>query len=319
MSGLPPEKEPSERDAAKLALKYRDHALLSVSRFATGLAHWVYDVRYADGTSIVVRLTKAKYRHAFKGAVHWSKALRPLGVPLPELLEHGEHDGLPYLILERLPGEDLGVVYERLTSAERAAIANMVCRAQQLVATSPEGTGYGSVNLPDGLQHSTWRSFLGELLTRSSQWIAEAGAVSGDLVDRVAQAAAPLQSYFDAVRPTPFLDDATTKNVLVHEGRFSGIVDMDELGFGDPLLTIGLTRASLLAAGRDCEYTNFWSDALALSEQQRKALSFYTALFLVVFMSEQGQRFNRDIVPPDRVVLECLEALLDVELRSLRD
>jgi aminoglycoside phosphotransferase len=312
-------KEPSEDDATDIARKYRAGDLLSVTRFTTGLAHWVYDVRYADGASIVVRLTKAKYRHAFEGAVHWSKVLRPLSVPLPELLEHGEHRRLPYLILERLPGEDLGVVYEKLSSTERAAIASEVCRVQQLVATLPEGTGYGSVNLPDGPQHPTWRSFLGELLTQSAQRIEAARAIGTEVVDRVAQAAGPLQGYFDAVRPTPFLDDATTKNVLVHEGRFSGIVDVDELGFGDPLLTIGLTRASLLAAGRDCEYTDFWSDALAVSEQQRKALRFYTALFLVVFMSEQGQRFNRDIVPPDHVVLARLHALLDAELRSLLD
>lgn len=276
-----------------------------------GLAHWVYDVRFADGTSVVVRLTKNEHRQLFAGAVHWSKELRPLGIPLPAMLEHGEHRGLPYLVLERLAGDDLGAVYAKLTSAQRDGIARDMSRLQQLVATLPEGQGYGSASLPRGPFVPTWRAYLDDMLSTSRARIEAAGLVSPNVVDRVAQASIALDDYFAAIRPTPFLDDATTKNVLVYEGQLSGIVDVDELGFGDPLLTIGLTRASLLAAGRDCEYTDFWCGALALSAEQYEAVSFYSTLFWVVFMSEQGQCFNRGIEPTDQALIARLTHLLD--------
>ena len=305
---------PSEREAAEIALAYRGCAVASVVRFPMGLAHWVYDVAFSTGDRIVVRLTKPELRRAMLGAVHWSTVLRPLGVPLPELLAHGEHRGFPYVVLERLAGEDLGLVYERLTSAQRQDVAGEVCRVQQLVATLPNGSGYGSLSLPTDPHHPTWRGYVDEILSASRQRIEEAGVVSTRAVDRVEQAAAQLDQYFASIRPRPFLDDATTKNVLVHEGRFSGLVDVDELGFGDSLLTIGLTRASLLAAGRDSEYTDFWLAELSATAEQRTAIAFYTALFIVVFMSEQGQRFNRDIAPPDMALLARLELLLEQNL-----
>ena len=43
------------------------------------------------------------------------------------------------------------------------------------------------------------------------------------------------RAELDALSPVPFLHDTTTKNVIVTpEGSFSGIVDVDDLCFGDP-------------------------------------------------------------------------------------
>lgn len=45
-------------------------------------------------------------------------------------------------------------------------------------------------------------------------------------------------SYTSEVKPTPFLDDTTTKNVIINDGKLSGIVDVDYVNFGDHLLTL---------------------------------------------------------------------------------
>ena len=51
-----------------------------------------------------------------------------------------------------------------------------------------------------------------------------------------------LRDEIDSIPPTPFLHDATTKNVLVTaKGAFSGIVDVDDLCFGDPRYPAALT------------------------------------------------------------------------------
>ena len=107
-------------------------------------------------------------------------------------------------------------------------------------------------------------------------------------------AANGLAAHFESIRPRAFLDDITTKNVLIHEGNLAGIVDVDEICFGDRIAPIGLTKASLLSRGFVIDYIDYWSEALHLNEVERKALDFYAAASAFCFLAEQGQRFNRD-------------------------
>ncbi len=180
----------------------------------------------------------------------------------------------------------------------------------------PEGPGYGFLRLPNEAGRASWSAVIDASLARSRTRIEAAGLVGTDAVDRLARQARRFQSYYSRVRPTPFLDDATTKNVIVHAGRLSGIVDVDWLCFGDSLFTVGLTRASLLAAGEDPEYTDHWCHLLALSSEQHSAVRFYTALFCADFMSEFGQRFSQGVQRPDSDRLARLESLLDENLND---
>jgi len=282
-----------------------------VRRFALGLAHWVYDVRLPDGSGLVVRLTTPEQRADFLGAVHWSKTLRPLGVPLPSLHAHGEVRGLPYLVLERLDGKDLALVYYELTATQRRGVAEDVCRAQRLAATLPQARGYGVVNLPAGPYLPSWTAVLEDTLVLSRSRIEAAGLMSTHVVERVQEHATRFHRYLARVRPTPFLDDTTIKNVLVHRGRMSGIVDVDEICFGDPLFTIGQTRVALVNAGLDGAYADDWCDALNLTSEQRAVVGLYTAIFCVVFLSELGVPFNREAIEVDPARRARLERLLD--------
>jgi aminoglycoside phosphotransferase (APT) family kinase protein len=55
------------------------------------------------------------------------------------------------------------------------------------------------------------------------------------------------RAQLDSLPPIPFLHDTTTKNVIVTPGgTFSGIVDVDDLCFGDPRYVVALTLASTL-------------------------------------------------------------------------
>lgn len=305
---------PTESDAAEIARDLSGKKPDSIRRFPMGIAHWVYDIRLPGGASMVVRLGMANQRNDFLGALHWSRTLRPLGVPLPELLAHGEYQGHPYLVLERLDGEDLGPAYGSLTSAERKSIAEEVSRVQRTVETLPEGPGYGFLRLPTDPGRQSWSEVIEASLARSSGRIEAAGLLSVDPIPRVAAQARQFQLYFSRVRPKPFLDDITTKNVLVYAGRLSGIVDVDWLCFGDSLWTVALTRAALLGSAADPEYTDHWCKLLDLSEEQHRVLRFYTALVCVDFMSEVGQRFNQDEPQVDLERLERLEEILNDQL-----
>jgi hypothetical protein len=97
------------------------------------------------------------------------------------------------------------------------------------------------------------------------------------------------------------------------EGSFSGIVDVDDLCFGDPRYVVALTLASLMAFGGPMHYVDAWMNAADYRNDH--IFRLYVALFLVDFMSEHGQEFNGNVLPSSA---DCRNRLLHVFAESLR-
>ena len=307
---------PTERDAVEVVRRVLGVEARAIVRFPTGLAHYVYDVELEDDRRVVARLARVGEGGAFAAGAQWSERLRPRGVPLPQLLavETQPPAGtFPFMLLERLPGRDLIYEYPALSSAQKRALARRIVAIQRAVGNLPLGRGFGfAASHDDPSLHGAWIDVLHEGLRRSRERIQEVGAVSTDRVDRTEVRIAPHRSILSTVRPVCFLDDTTTKNVLIHEGRLSGIVDVDAVCFGDPLFTPALTWMSLLSAGHDTDYISYWADELGLDDQRRALLALYTAVHGVTFLSERGQRFNKDTAPAvDPAEVARLETVLD--------
>ncbi len=288
--------QPTERDAAMAVRAGLGVEARAIQRFSTGLCHHVYDVTTEDGRRIVARLATSASADQLAGGVYWHERLRAVGAPLPALLraDLGPAGGFPYMLLERLPGKDLGDAYTEMTSLQRQSLAAEIVAVQRNVARLPRAVGYGFARSYDdpGL-HASWLDVVLADVERSRTRIAATGVVPLALAARTRRAVMEIAGYLRAVAPIAFLDDTTTKNVLVDGGVLSGIVDTDAVCFGDPLFTLALTRMALLAHDLDSEYADYWRDLLALDDDQRRALTVYTAVFCLGFMSEVGQRFNR--------------------------
>lgn len=310
---------PDESHATAVATAFAGEPIARVRRFPTGLAHYVYDVVLASGRTLVVRLGRPESEPTFRNAAAWSARLRPMGVPLPELLGAGTHERFPYLLLERIPGTDLGHVHDALSATEKRAIATEVVRIQGLVATLPEGDGYGFTGRLEGpFSHTRWEGVVRGELERSRTRLALAGAATPADVDAALGVVSRLAPMLRAVPPRAFLDDTTTKNVIVSEGRLRGIVDVDVVCFGDPLFPLALTRAALLGAGMCTDYTDAWRDLLTLSDERHAALELYTAVFCIGLLAELGHAWNADRpepIEPPRVAR--LRAALDACLAAV--
>jgi hypothetical protein len=233
------------------------------------------------------------------GAVAWAERLRPLGVPLPEVLAHdvGPDAPLPHLVLERLPGDDLGIVHAALTAQERQALAQAVVAVQEAVHGLGRSTAYGYSLEPSGSPPRTcWADVVGDNLRRSAGRLRGAAPHVRRLHARVVARAAELRPVLDGVPAVPFLDDLTTKNVLVADGRLSGVVDVDVVCFGDPLYTPALTKVSLVAAGQPTDDVDAWLDDLA---PDAAAFDLYCAVFCLDLLGEAGVTFDREVPTPD--------------------
>ena len=295
--------------AARLVEERLGRRVREAVRFPTGLANAVYDVRLADGTAVVLRCSRDP--HVVRSAVRWSTRLRPLGVPLPALLDHGLEP--PYVLLERLPGSDLGTVHDALGPTDLRRIAASVADAQRRVAELRAFPGYGHVARPEDPGLPSWRAVLEANVRRSAERGRANGTVEPADVARVELLLDRLGRQLDRVPPTPFLDDATTKNVIVAQGRVSGIVDVDQVCAGDPRLVVALTAVSLAAAGRPSLYADLLLEAMG--GRRDALLDLYEAVFCLDLLSEMGVRFNRrEPVPVDAVRQRRLGALLAARL-----
>src|SRR5215470_16917195 len=199
---------------------------IEVRRFGTGSHHYVFEATFKDREPVVVRIAAEHSRSAMAGAYELSQLLRPKGVPLPKIIVEQLNHHFSYLILERLPGTDLGNVIRALSDSSLEAIAAEVARAQSITAkTATADRRYGCGVKPTDAPHARWSQVLQENLTRSRRRIVAARLFDQDSVDAVARMAAAAGDELDALPPIPFLHDTTTKNVIVTpEGTFSGIV-----------------------------------------------------------------------------------------------
>ncbi len=308
---------PTAAYAAAIFREFTDRVPVHVKRFPTGLAHYVFDVS-DDAVNVVVRIAPTRQAATFDSAIYWSRRLRPLGVPLPKLLHVGSYDGFDFLIMERLPGADLAHVYGELSPLQKREIAAAVVRAQSIVQGLPAGSGYGYVRTCEGpFGHPTWRDVVMAHVARSRERINATHVVDRAVADRIEQRLHDLDPYLRTVPPGPFLDDTTTKNVICNGGRLSGIVDVDEVCFGDPLYTPALTCAALLADGHAPDYVDHWLELLAPDDNAMAAFHLYTAVFCLDLISEAGQMFNRvEPEPVDQLRLRRLWTALNDNLEK---
>ena len=55
-----------------------------------------------------------------------------------------------------------------------------------------------------------------------------------------------MQTYIFSIRPITYLDDISTKNLLIQNGHVSGVIDIDWIGIGDMLTFVALTKVFLI-------------------------------------------------------------------------
>ena len=282
---------PTPSLAAAVAEMTTGRVPTKLSRFCTGAAHYVFEAEFADGSSVVVRAGTPGRWASLADGVYLNTLLRPLGVPLPKVLATGLDLPLPWVVLERLPGTDLGNIIDSLSDQQLGTLAERVAQAQAVTARLGAAKRYGYAAKPDDAPETVWSAVLEANLARSRARILTAGLFGPEPVEMLAELIAHRRVELNAQPPIAFLHDTTTRNIIVAPtGSLSGIVDVDDLCFGDPRYAPALTLAALSASRRPSTYVEAWMRASG--HQDDRIFRLYVALFLVDFMGEHGHRFN---------------------------
>ena len=217
--------------------------------------------------------------------------LAALDVPLPRIIASRFDADFPAVVMERLAGTDLAHAMHGLAPAQLAEIAGAVARAQAAASRFGSAGRYGFSPSPEDAPHERWSGVVEASLARSRRRMETAGLFGQEPCERVAALIEAHRAALDAQPAVPFLHDTTTKNVIIApDGTFSGIVDVDDLCFGDPRFAPALTLAVLEGYGGPVGYVGEWMRSAGLRDDVLFRL--YVALFLIDLMAEHGLTFN---------------------------
>lgn len=307
--------KPNEKIASSIVQSMIGKLVLSVTRIATGDQNFVYAVKTKD-TEYILRMTNISHKNKFHAAIAWQKMLLPLGVPLAEFIKSdldARYSPYPTLLMMRLPGDDLINIYSHLTDVEKKNLANEMVKIQALCAALPEGPGYGILDSYNDMStEKTWYAFLSKKLELYKAHITKSAVFNPHLVAQVLNIAKGMEESFQTVQPRPFLWDASERNVLIHNGKITGIVDVDEICFGDPLFVIALTSTCLELEGFDTLYTDYWAQALHLGRSAQARLDFYRLFYAIAFMRKHSTQTANS-----KTVMFDTKKLLNIFYQSL--
>ena len=148
-------------------------------------------------------------------------------------------------------------------------------------------------------------------LENSKQNIKKNKIFDEEKVNKLIELTEKYSEYFEKVEPKAFLDDISNKNLIIHNGEISGIIDLDWMGFGDLLYFVGYNNMALLDMEVDTNYIDYMIRELNLNDFQKQIVLFYTLVFCVDFMSEKGQTFQDKKIYVDEKIVNRLNAIYD--------
>lgn len=293
----------NEEKIAMLCVKCFAEQPKNITRCAVGQGNYVYIVELTEG-KVVVRCSEETA--AYKDTIYWLERLEAVDIPVPRVLGKGTFEGYEYLILTYFEGRDIGLVYTELTVADKREIAKTVVEIQNKVAT---------LELENIPADWTWKaSFVDAILIRAkNRMVANGCYFEPEKVERLMEAAKEkeLAVYFASVKPIAYLDDISTKNLLIHEGRVTGVIDIDWMGEGDKLTFVAMTKMALMNMGCDTDYVTYLLDEMHLNEVEKKAFAFYMLLYCVDFMGERGMWFMDKQVPVSDEIVETMNGIYE--------
>ena len=254
-------------------------SVVQIERCSVGIANYVFIVSTATEKFI---LRCSKDENAYNSTVYWLGKLSGCEISIPVVLSKGKCRGYSYLILSFIPGDDIGNVYYKLNDSEKKQIAKEIVEIQRTVSRidiSPDAEW-------------TWNHFIDEMLNRAEERLKRKHYFDIRNIYVIKEIRQEMQQYLDKVRPTPYLDDISTKNILIYKGKLSGIIDIDWVGL-------------------DTRYIDYLLDEIHPNTIEYKAFVFYCLIYCVDFMGERGMQFLDKKIPVNESIIKRLNDIFN--------
>lgn len=265
-----------------------------ITRMTNGICNDVYLVKLGE-REVVIRL-KAEARYMLGSSKH-IPVFRQKGIRVPDILaEDYTCSFVPfaYQVQSKIEGRDIGEVIATLSDSELEAIGGEIANIFRQIGTVPNNGKFGVLWGDDKDLVDSWADEVARVTKVVKGWGQRTGVLDDELSGILEGLNRDYRQYFDRVRPYTYYGDICAKNVMVYEGQFSGLVDLDAIAQGDPLEAIGRIKASWYGTHHGTVYTDAVMDALKLTGEQRKIVTMYAVLNRAFWTLENGVRFNQN-------------------------
>jgi aminoglycoside phosphotransferase (APT) family kinase protein len=224
---------------------------------------------------------------------HNLKTLQQLGLPVSKPLFADmtcRYVDAAFVVLEKIPGTDLRDELPSMTQAQMTVLAQQIVDFECRANTLPLGQGFGWVALGQVAPFSSWGAVVQRDLEPGRK------VLEVELFEKILFISESFAPYFARVKPVCFLDDLTTKNVIVQNGILRGLVDFDVVCYGDPLYWLALTRVAIFADIGEpgmC-YANQLEHFWVISKTQKAILRLYTVIHAIGFVQHTKDNNSRE-------------------------
>jgi len=291
-----------------------------IERMKVGLDNEVYAFELGD-QKYIIRLNQ---RESLKGSSKNIPLFQSKGIKVPEIIAEDyskSTSSYNWQILTRLEGTDIDKVISTLTEEQLDAIAKEIASIVKKLVTLPTNGMYGWVGLNNKKLKPTLTEEAEEMLATIKSRNEKTGAVKQEYIQLFARVLDKYKDYFKSAPSQFYFDDMSSKNVMIHEGKFNGLVDLDGVAYGDPLEGIGRIKASW----HGTLYGNYYADAvmnvLKLNGVQKETVTMWALLNRIYWQAEIGVQFNKNSsleIDPKRVesgsrIIEGLAKELELE------
>jgi aminoglycoside phosphotransferase (APT) family kinase protein len=287
----------------KVILKQFEEEPTTISRMKTGLSNEVYSVSVKD-SDYIVRLNT---RDSIKGSSKNIPLFQSKGIKVPGIVaEDYSHEIVPlnWMILDKIPGDDIGTVISDLSEQQLSAIANEIAGIVMKLISIPTNGLFGWVGPTAEDLKPTLYDEADAKLQKTKGRNEKTGVVKQEYIHAFEKVLSKYKSYFDTAPSQFYFDDMNSKNVIIKEGKFNGLIDLDWVTYGDYLEAIGRIKTSWYGTTYGDYYTEAVMRALELNEKQREIVTVWALINRIFWQGEIGIQFNQNTsteIDPERV------------------
>lgn len=263
-----------------------------IERMTMGICNEVYSVILSN-REIIVRLSETD--RFLKGSSCHIPIFQKLGIRVPEILgeDYSKTDiPMAYQFLSKVEGRDIGYVIEDLTDEQLRMIAREISTIFDITKTIPASDKLGDLYGDFSELSDTWTERIRLQIDKAKERGLRTGVMDGEMESILEEIYTRYKSYFDHIQPVVYVDDMCSKNVMVDDGKFSGLVDLDCIAQGDSLEAIGRIQTSWFGTRHGKVYTDAIMDEQHLNREQRKMVLVYALLTRIAWTCENGIQFN---------------------------
>jgi hypothetical protein len=287
----------------------------AIEKQRIGISNEVYLIAFSQ-SEYFIRINSKKDN--LIGTKKFISFFKDLEINVPEIYAEdytGEYFHFSYQILSKINGVDLEIILEKLNELEVRLLAKDISK---IINNFKQLKSDGFFGIVSGTLEEKFNNQF-EVVVEQQRLIANRNKVSSVLrastllhIDFIIK---QFSEYLTSVKPTLYFEDMISKNVMIFEGKFNGLVDIDYLRRGDILDLIGKIVACWNSTINGKLYVESLIKEQNLDKEEINCVKFYAILNLAIWITEEGIKFNSNsstVINWDNVKLltESLDKLI---------